>query len=88
MAKADGRDSPGEGGMRAEALLYKLGHELLGRTVLTEEMGEYPGGEAVVVELLPHRKAPEILFTVKHPTFGECGVFDWEEVHLCPEKPS
>jgi hypothetical protein len=50
-------------------------------------MGYYPGGAARVVELAPDSEAPEILFTVEHPTWehsgsSRMGVFEWEEVVL------
>ena len=73
--------------MNARKLLEVAGVRLLGRTVLTETIGYYPGGEARVVELAPDREAPELLFTVEHPTREQAGrrrigVFDWEEVVL------
>lgn len=68
--------------MTAEQLFYRHGHELLGRMIHTESIGEYPGGPAVVVELEPDKAAPEIIFTVRHKTFGEIGVFEHEEVEL------
>jgi len=73
--------------MNARKLLEVAGVRLLGRTVLTETIGYYPGGEARVVELAPHPAAPELLFTVEHPTREQAGrrrigVFDWEEVVL------
>lgn len=54
--------------------------DLIGRSINTESIGDYPGGVAVVTELFPDRAAPEIVFQVKHPTFGEIGVFAQEEV--------
>jgi len=68
--------------MTAQALLSLYGGSLLGRHVVTVQIGEYPGGLAEVIELLPDPAAPEIVFNVNHPTFGEIGVFDWEPVQL------
>jgi len=63
------------------------GTELIGRTVKTREMGSYPGGLATVTEIAPDPNAPEIAFTVQHPTWrdkfcedGEIGVFGYEIV--------
>lgn len=68
--------------MTAQELIDQLGTTLLGRKVNTEAMGEYPGSVADVIELHPDPTAPEIVFTIKHPTFGEIGVFDFEECSL------
>jgi len=55
---------------------------LVGKNVMTEKIGEYPGGVARVTKLFPDLAAPEIVFTVCHPTFGEIGVFEGEECNL------
>ncbi len=68
--------------MTAEELLSRYGTELVGTTIMTEAFGDYPGGPAKVIELCPDPEAPEIVLQVKHPTFGEIGVFDFEEVAL------
>ena len=73
--------------MNAKKLYQLAGDRLLGRTVWTEAIGFYPGGAAAIVELAPDPEAPEILFTVEHPTWEEegssrIGVFEWEEVVL------
>jgi len=73
--------------MLAEELVKKHGSALIGRTVLTNPMGEYPGGYAEVLELEPDPEAPEIVFQVKHPTFGEIGVFGYERVYLIEKVP-
>ena len=52
----------------------------IGDLVYTHPMGEYPGGPAEVIEIDPDPAAPEIAFNVRHPTFGEIGVFEYEEV--------
>jgi hypothetical protein len=73
--------------MNARKLVEVAGVRLLGRTVLTEALRYYPGGEARVVELAPDPGAPEILFAVEHPIREQAGrrrigVFEWEEVML------
>jgi len=73
--------------MNARKLVELAGDRLLGRTVWTEAIGYYPGGEARVVELAPDPEAPEILFSVEHPIREQAGrsrmgVFEWEEVVL------
>jgi hypothetical protein len=73
--------------MKAKELVGVAGDRLLGRTVWTEAIGYYPGGAARVVELAPDPEAPEILFSVEHPTWkhsgsSRMGVFAWEEVLL------
>jgi hypothetical protein len=64
----------------ASVIVQKFGKSLIGGTVNTIPMGEYPGGLAEVIELEPDPAAPEIVFQVKHPTFGEIGVFGYEPV--------
>jgi len=76
-----------EKAMNARKLVEVAGDRLLGRTVWTQTIGYYPGGEARVVELAPDPEAPEILFTVEHPIWeragrSRMGVFEWEEVLL------
>lgn len=44
--------------------------------------GCYPGGKAVVTEVAHDTAAPDIVFMVKHPTFGDMGIFEYEEVYL------
>ena len=73
--------------MNARKLFQLAGDRLLGRTVWTESIGSCPGGAALIVELAPDPWAPEVLFTVEHPTLDQAGssrmgVFEWEEVVL------
>ena len=73
--------------MNARKLVEVAGDRLLGRAVWTEAIGYYAGGEARIVELAPDPGAPEILFTVEHPTREQAcrrriGVCEWEEVVL------
>lgn len=61
-----------------------------GDLLLTEAVGEWPGGPSRVVEIAPDPAAPEILFNVVHQypwhaaEFGPMGVFDCEFV-LVPD---
>ncbi len=50
--------------------------------VVTVPYGDYPGGLAVVTEMLPDPKAPGIVFQVMHPTYGSIGVFRHEPVRF------
>ena len=68
--------------MTAKQLKWKHGERLIGRQIHTPPMGEYPGGIAQVVALTPDEACPEIVLQVKHPTFGEIGVFEHEDVAL------
>ncbi len=77
----------GDSGVRAARLVDALGDALVGRSVLTVAMGEYPGGVAIVTEVRPDPAAPDIAFLVRHPTFGTIGVFDCEQVTLKEEAP-
>ncbi len=66
--------------MTALELLKKRGKSLVGRRIWSGMLGDYPGGEAVVVEIEPDDAAPEIVFNVRHPAVGVMGIFDHEIV--------
>lgn len=70
--------------MTAKQLLHLAGKNLLGKRVITDPMGEYPGGMAMVIEIDPEM---DIAFMVQHPTWksdccrnGQIGILDFEEV--------
>jgi len=67
--------------MTAKELVTKHGSALVGRLVLTQPNGEYPGGIAEVVRIAPDPNAPEIVFDVKTDEW-DIGVFEHETVHL------
>ena len=46
--------------MKANELLKKLGHTLLGKKATTSAAGEYPGSVETLVPVDPDKKAPEI----------------------------
>ena len=75
------RDAIGQE-MFASGLLRLLGDSLIGCTVWTQAVGNYPGGNALVTEIQPDPAAPEIVFGVEHPTLGYMGIFEWEQVKL------
>lgn len=75
-------DNEHAGTIKAKRLVRVHGASLVGKQVVTPAIGDYPGGKSIVMEVAPDPNAPEIVFTVKHPTFGECGVFDYEMVRL------
>ena len=62
--------------------LVRTSSGLVGRKVITPAMGDYPGGEATIIEVAPDPNAPEIVFNVRHAEWGEIGVFAYEEVSL------
>jgi hypothetical protein len=72
--------------MKANQLVQKLGQKLLGQMVNTPAMGEYPGGVATVTQIAPDQHAPEIVFQVNLPHYGEIGVFDHEDVSLLVDR--
>jgi hypothetical protein len=72
--------------MKANQLVEKLGQKLLGQKVNTPAVGDYPGGVATVVQLAPDQNAPEIVFQVKLPQFGEVGVFGQEDVSVLVDR--
>lgn len=68
--------------MSAEALVDRMGKRLIGRTVATEHVGRYPGGNAKVIKLKPDPECANIVYQVRHPTFGEIGVLSLENATL------
>jgi len=69
--------------MKANELVRLHGDALVGRRILTEPIGMWAGGECEVVELLPDKGAPDIVFQVRRDDGAEIGVLDWETVELC-----
>lgn len=75
--------------MRASELVAQMGADLVGLRVMTEAIGDYPGGPATVVELTPDPGAPEIVCQVRHDSWrdirsdtGQMGIFEHEELSL------
>lgn len=66
-------------------LLYKYGTDLCGIVILTEEVGDYTGGLAEIIDLEPDPAAPEIVFNVHRFHNNEeivMGIFEWETVRV------
>ena len=78
--------SPNSTTMNAKQLIQKFGNKLLGQKVNTPALGEYPGGIATVIEIAPDENAPEIVFQVSLPGWGEIGVFEHEEISVQQQK--
>lgn len=57
-------------------------HELIGRKIVTQPYGDWPGGVATITEVYPDPEAPEIVLQVKSEEHGEIGVFNFEEVEF------
>ena len=58
--------------------------KLIGRYVLTERIGDWPGGLALVVGVTPDPDAPEIVLYVQQK--GETmGIFENEQIILIPD---
>ena len=72
--------------MNAKYLVLLMGQRLIGRTVLTEPMGIYPGGRAKVTAVNPDAGSPAIVFQVEHPIWRDkwgsnsIGVFETENI--------
>lgn len=72
--------------MKANQLVQKLGHKLVGKQVNKPAAGEYPGGVATVIGIAPDTTAPEIVFQVNLGPWGAMGVYGHEEVSLLSDK--
>lgn len=57
-------------------------HELVGREIMTQPFGDWPGGVAKITDVYPDPEAHEIVLQVEHPEHGEIGVFAFEEVEF------
>ena len=75
--------------MNAGELVNKMGADLVGRRVMTEECGQYPGGPATVIEIDHDPQSPEIVCLVRHDTWrdlrsdsGEMGILENENLDL------
>jgi hypothetical protein len=70
--------------------LIEYGSSLIGKTIITQKIGDWPGGICIVTDVNPDENAPEICFSVKRvcdDSFNgirEIGVFDWEYVMVLP----
>jgi hypothetical protein len=72
---------------KAEDLVREYGDSLLDRRVFTQPIGDWPGGAAKVIQIMPDENAPEIVFQVRSEDTGEeIGVFDCEPIMLLTEK--
>lgn len=70
----------------AGALGDAFGRKLLGHVVVTQPMGDYQGGCAVVIEHVPDAGAPEIAYMVRNiRTNEEIGIFRDEQLDLMIE---
>jgi dCMP deaminase len=72
--------------MKAGNLVEAMGEALMGCWINTPKNGDYPGGQAVVLETHPDPNAPDIVLQVQRPTYGQCGVFNYEIVSLCEDE--
>ena len=74
----------------ANAIVKQYGEKLVGKTILTQRIGEWPGGLAVVTQIRHDKNAPEIVCLVRHANqeyaeeFGEMGIFHDEKVEVQP----
>jgi len=69
----------------AKHLVEMYGEKLVGLTVDTPALGEWPGGVSKIIAVAPDPAAPEIVFNVEHEEHGRIGVFGHEMVTLNPE---
>lgn len=65
--------------VNAKSLVDKLGDKLIDTVVVTQAMGDWPGGPARVTTIYPDPSCPEIVFEVSSDR-GEIGVFAEESV--------
>lgn len=64
---------------RAGLIAAAFAEKLLGRQVITQELGLFQGGLCTVIALTPDANAPEIVCQVRHNGTGEeLGIFEDE----------
>jgi hypothetical protein len=74
--------------MRARFAVEIFGIKLIGLTVDTPPMGNYPGGRAEVIRIEKQDSELEIAFYVQHPTWKDImgssvtAVFDHEDINV------
>lgn len=78
--------------IKAKAAVEQFGQQLVGQLIVTQNIGDWEGGNARVLEINPDPEAPEIVMTVRaervtqfdtRTNIGEViGVFDYETVSL------
>jgi len=74
--------------MRARFAVEMFGIGLIGLTVDTPPMGQYPGGKAEVISICGKDSDGDIAFYVQHPTWTDdesnsiMGIFDHEDVNV------
>lgn len=72
--------------MNAREFAETFGPHFIGKNIHTEQIGDYPGGTAKLVQLNPDPTAPEIVMMVEHPTWrsddgdNKMGIFEYEDV--------
>lgn len=71
--------------MNAGDLVNLYGASLVGRYVLTERIGDWPGGLALVKGLYHDEDAPEIVLLVEQKGRDMMGVFEDEKIILIPD---
>lgn len=69
--------------MKASKAVKLFGDKLVGLKIRTEAYALWPGGVAKVLELLPDRRAREIVLQVKGVNGqGEVGIFGNENIEI------
>ena len=59
----------------------KLGNKIIGVTVVTPAVGDYPGGPAMITELYPDPGALEVVFMVDNPLWPDTiGILTLEDI--------
>lgn len=69
----------------AKELVNKFGIELIGKAILTQQEGCWPGGPAEIIDIYPIAGDANIVLMVRNH-LGEIGVFGTEECHLIIRK--
>lgn len=74
--------------MNALTAVQLYGQALIGQTILTEKIGDYPGGPATVIEIWPDENAPDIPIMVSNPAYRDLdgdntmGIMVHEEIQI------
>jgi hypothetical protein len=81
--------------LTAEELVKEYGKSLIGRKVMTQKVGFWPGGLARVISLNPDPNAPEIIMMVRGLenqsiscpglTDNQIGILKFEEISMVKE---
>lgn len=72
--------------IKAKELLKKYKEKCVGLKIWTFPMGDWPGGEGVIIKMIKDEEYPDIIFQIDTEKNGDIGVFKHEWILLLTEE--